>query len=368
MFLHHLCPAEDGFSDPPGIRIRPVEGLGAIDYLSHSSLTKAPSYVFGHMIRNLIDVGYDRKSLQAAPYDWRLPLPKLEERDGYFTHLKAQIEVMRKTNNAPVVLVCHSMGNRVVQYFFSWVESSIDDPDERERWFDTNIHAYVPLGAPFLGATKVVRGLLSGDALGLEMFLMLKESLYFGRSLGSIPCLFPMRHPDHPQPITFLRDLRKVPSSPAEPAFSTECKRWMHITSRWSEYIDYARPMDSTTRSFLALFRELEAQTHSTARESTLITKPLSSQQALAPPPPTDTPTNWLRLLPSKIYGVWKLDGEFSDSLRVFGNSINSRAAQPVAQLPETQASVTLRKLTPLVDGLKVPPCPLTFAPSFNPF
>ena len=39
-WLKHLCPMEDGYSDPPGIKVRPCEGLGAIDYLSHNPLTK----------------------------------------------------------------------------------------------------------------------------------------------------------------------------------------------------------------------------------------------------------------------------------------------------------------------------------------
>jgi len=30
--------------------------------------------------------------LVAVPYDWRLPVPVMEERDHYFTQLKEQIE------------------------------------------------------------------------------------------------------------------------------------------------------------------------------------------------------------------------------------------------------------------------------------
>jgi hypothetical protein len=45
LFLYHLCLAEDGWSDPPGIKVRAVEGLAGCDYLSHSTLIKKSSYV-----------------------------------------------------------------------------------------------------------------------------------------------------------------------------------------------------------------------------------------------------------------------------------------------------------------------------------
>jgi len=50
------------------------------------------------------------------PYDWRLPFHLLEERDGFFTILKARIEAMHKTSGKKVVLATHSMGAMVIQY------------------------------------------------------------------------------------------------------------------------------------------------------------------------------------------------------------------------------------------------------------
>ena len=47
----------------------------------------------------------------------------MEERDGYFTEMKRKIEEMYQNNdNTKVVLVAHSLGNRVVHYFSRWVE------------------------------------------------------------------------------------------------------------------------------------------------------------------------------------------------------------------------------------------------------
>ena len=223
-WLRHICPSEDGWSDPSGIKVRPCEGLGAIDYLSHNPLTmvrtarvinsrvihqfeidmtQKPTYVWAFVIRALIDLGYDRKNLIAAPYDWRVPPPVLESRDGFFSKLKADVEVgmccspsssffpltphiltasslhassppfrrmfsswLRfwglahvliagetacKKNGERVVLIGHSMGNRNVQRFLWWLQQT--DPD----FIKKNIHAYMALGAPLLGATKVIR-------------------------------------------------------------------------------------------------------------------------------------------------------------------------------------------------------------------
>ena len=51
------------------------------------------------------------ETLMAAPYDWRIPPRKLEERDGYFTSVMTKIETLyAKNGNTPVVLMGHSMG------------------------------------------------------------------------------------------------------------------------------------------------------------------------------------------------------------------------------------------------------------------
>jgi hypothetical protein len=71
---------EDGFSDPPGIKVRPREGLEGIDYMADGFL-RPGTFIFGKLIKNLIDVGYDKKMLFGCPYDWRLPPQKIEERD-----------------------------------------------------------------------------------------------------------------------------------------------------------------------------------------------------------------------------------------------------------------------------------------------
>jgi hypothetical protein len=67
-------------------------------------------------------------------YDWRLPPHQLEIRDRYFTNLKQSIQDMSK-DYGPVVLVGHSMGNRVIQYFLNWV---MQNDRYGRKWIDDN--------------------------------------------------------------------------------------------------------------------------------------------------------------------------------------------------------------------------------------
>ena len=44
------------------------------------------------VIENLAVVDYDADNLVLSPYDWRLSMYNLEQRDGYFSRLKTVIE------------------------------------------------------------------------------------------------------------------------------------------------------------------------------------------------------------------------------------------------------------------------------------
>jgi triacylglycerol esterase/lipase EstA (alpha/beta hydrolase family) len=102
-------------------------------------------------------------------------------RDGYFSTLKINIEAMARREKKKVVVLGHSMGNRIIQYFLNWVRTinqslvgqhllnqSIKLPgwttqaklNHGQAWIDQNIHTFVAVGAPFLGAPKSVRGLV----------------------------------------------------------------------------------------------------------------------------------------------------------------------------------------------------------------
>lgn len=210
-WVKHITPREDGWSDPPGIKVRAHQGFGGLDYMADNFLKKA-SFIFGKLIANLIDVGYEPKSMVAAPYDWRLPPCKLQERDKYFSWLKIQTELLARTNKEKVVLISHSMGCRVVSYFLEWIKATVPNAQE---WIDSNIHAWMPLGAPLLGAPVSMRSMLIGDTLGLDIFLHTHEGIQLARHLGSLPWLFPLKE-------DFLADkIVRVRSDPGSATSST---------------------------------------------------------------------------------------------------------------------------------------------------
>lgn len=203
-WLQHMVLAEDGFSDPPGIRVRPVTGLHGCDYLSDQPLVKAKSYVMGFLINALCDIGYESKNLEAMSYDWRLPPSKLNERDGYFIKLKHQVEVMYEINNERVVLMGHSLGTRCTQYFLEWARNNLG-----QDWLNKYVHAFLAMGPPFLGAPKSVRAVISGDTMDLEVFLTEEEGKSMCRRSASLPWLFPLQQEKLPDCVGRVKGIDK---------------------------------------------------------------------------------------------------------------------------------------------------------------
>ena len=112
-WLEHMALKSDMCSERDGIKVRPIPGLPGVDYLTgEGGLGHLVSYVFGPVIEVLREAGLDDQSLQAAPYDWRLPPHQLEARDLYFKRTMEQIRTMAVYNQSPVVLLCHSLGVR----------------------------------------------------------------------------------------------------------------------------------------------------------------------------------------------------------------------------------------------------------------
>ena len=95
--------------DPPGVRVRAAEGIDAASsfiqgywlwyvHICSSIVGNIMEYMLkstglrSKIVENLAVVGYDTNNLHLAPYDWRLSFYNLEERDGYFSKLRATIE------------------------------------------------------------------------------------------------------------------------------------------------------------------------------------------------------------------------------------------------------------------------------------
>ena len=113
-WLRHMQQNESTWSDPFGKRVRAASGLSAADYF----LSPDTYYIWGPIIANLDELGYDESSLFLAAYDWRLSYRELEARDRFFTRLADQAEFLVKANGGPkAVVVAHSMGCTHFFYF-----------------------------------------------------------------------------------------------------------------------------------------------------------------------------------------------------------------------------------------------------------
>lgn len=187
---HLKLDSSKGGADPHGIKLRPAQGLDAADFV-------LPGFwVWSRLIENLALIGYDSNNLAMAAYDWRLDFARLEERDGYFTRLKHQIEAFRTLNKEKVVVLAQSLGGVVWLYFMRWVENF------SSGWVENHIHAFVPIGTAFLGCPKTLSVYLTAEdaqtarlgsleATLLEKILSQRDRLALFRSWPSLASLLP---------------------------------------------------------------------------------------------------------------------------------------------------------------------------------
>ncbi|KAI8992928.1 LACT-domain-containing protein [Trametes punicea] len=148
--------------DPPGVKVRAAEGIDA-----------ASSFIQGYwlwskIVENLAVVNYDTNNLHLAPYDWRLSFYNLEERDAYFSKLRATIE----------------------GFVLKWVESPKHGRAGSD-WVENHIEAFISIAGTHLA--KAVSAFLSGEmkdtvqinpagAYVLERFFSRKERQKLFRS------------------------------------------------------------------------------------------------------------------------------------------------------------------------------------------
>ncbi|KAL3670753.1 hypothetical protein V7S43_003941 [Phytophthora oleae] len=156
-WLEHMMLNRTSGMDPDGIKLRAAKGLEAADYLIGGF------WVWGKMVENLAEIGYDSNNLYMAAYDWRLMPHLLEKRDGYFTKLKYTIEMARMSaGGRKVMLVTHSYATQVFFHFLKWVESD-NGGKGGDQWVENNVEAFVNIAGPTLGAVKTISALMSGE-------------------------------------------------------------------------------------------------------------------------------------------------------------------------------------------------------------
>ncbi|PIL36292.1 hypothetical protein GSI_01955 [Ganoderma sinense ZZ0214-1] len=150
--------------DPPGVKVRAAEGIDAASNFVRGY------WLWSKIVENLAVVGYDTNNLHLAPYDWRLSFFNLEERDGYFSRLRATIE----------------------GFVLKWVESPLHGKGGSD-WVENHIEAFVSVAGTHLGVAKAMSAFLSGEmkdtvqinpagAYVLERFFSRKERQKLFRS------------------------------------------------------------------------------------------------------------------------------------------------------------------------------------------
>uniref|UniRef100_A0AAV1T5W7 Phospholipid:diacylglycerol acyltransferase n=1 Tax=Peronospora matthiolae TaxID=2874970 RepID=A0AAV1T5W7_9STRA len=195
-WLEHMMLNRSTGIDPDGIKLRAAKGLEAADYLIGGF------WVWGKLVENLAEIGYDSNNLYMAAYDWRLMPHLLEKRDAYFTKLKYTIEMARMSSrNQKVMLVTHSYAMQVFFYFLKWVESD-HGGQGGDQWVENNIEAFVNIAGPTLGVVKTISALMSGEMKdtaelgGLSKFLgyffSVSARTQLARSWSSVFAMLPI--------------------------------------------------------------------------------------------------------------------------------------------------------------------------------
>ncbi|KAK5810923.1 hypothetical protein PVK06_026240 [Gossypium arboreum] len=175
-------------TDHPECKSRPDSGLSAITELDPGYITGPLSSVWKEWVKWCIEFGIEANGIIAAPYDWRLSPSMLEERDLYFYKLKQTFETALKLRGGPSIVFAHSLGNNVFRYFLEWLKLEIA-PKQYIQWLDDHIYAFFAVGAPLLGSTETVKGMLSGNTFGLPVSEGTARLMFnsFGSSLWMMP-------------------------------------------------------------------------------------------------------------------------------------------------------------------------------------
>ena len=187
----HLALNGTTWDDPADIKVRASSGLGAADAFG-------PLNLWGELMANLAILGYDETSLRLLGFDWRLSAQRLEARDGFFTQVKAEVELLGALSGAKVAVLAHSLGANHFVHFMRWVEA------REPGWVERRVARFAPICGALLGSAKALAYLVTGemtDAVGMGPLLAQLFESHGGiqrravadltRSWASVPALLP---------------------------------------------------------------------------------------------------------------------------------------------------------------------------------
>uniref|UniRef100_A0A914Y4V9 Lecithin:cholesterol acyltransferase n=1 Tax=Panagrolaimus superbus TaxID=310955 RepID=A0A914Y4V9_9BILA len=134
-------------------------------------MSKKGNY-FAYIANTLVSWGYKRgKNLVGAPFDWRKsPLELLD----FYATLKSLIQrVYYYNHETPVVILGHSMGNPVMNYFYhKYVDA---------EWKKQFIKSHISLAGAWGGSLQIVKLFASGynmDYFRMNFFAITAEKNY----------------------------------------------------------------------------------------------------------------------------------------------------------------------------------------------
>ena len=149
-WMYHMMLNETTGLDPDGIKLRPIAGARGADYLF-------PGYwVWALLLDNLVFLGYDTNMIYFANYDWRVSPHKINIRDAHWLRVKSEIEIRVQLSGERAILIGHSMGSNMIQYFLQWVVSSHPNGGHGGKdWVHKHVESFIPIGGPLLGFSFV---------------------------------------------------------------------------------------------------------------------------------------------------------------------------------------------------------------------
>uniref|UniRef100_A0A6A7FRB0 Group XV phospholipase A2-like n=1 Tax=Hirondellea gigas TaxID=1518452 RepID=A0A6A7FRB0_9CRUS len=142
--------------DPRGVSVR-VPGFGNTSTVEYLNEKRYYSY-FAYVADTLVSLGYERnKNLRGAPFDFRKAPNELS---SFFVDLRQLTEELRESTGGPVVLVAHSLGAPILNYFLN---------QHTQAWRDEHVLSLVSLAGAWGGAVKAVKVYAAGDNMGAPL-------------------------------------------------------------------------------------------------------------------------------------------------------------------------------------------------------
>jgi len=182
--------------------VRDFGGVNGMKILDLGAFSNARIYL-EDVVTALESRGYRiGQDLRGAPYDFRR-IGDRKVRTQFFQDLQKLIEETYTINgNTRVHLAGHSLGGVLSMNFLNTYMA------DNQEWKDKYIESYMSIAAPFLGAPKALKLMLSGDNLGISMI----DSQYLAQLTSSFSCMLwmmPHVHSDD-QPIKARSDINNI--------------------------------------------------------------------------------------------------------------------------------------------------------------